>query len=159
MLARLFSKFMIKYYDNLYKLPLQRFIEFSETGNYLCFLQTWIDKITPEIEQNCKDCFLKILFQFETIDCEREKLLAEYLYNALQFEVTGKHDFKNKTFVFEKRLKAFETTVKQEKLDYSKEISILSKWLGFQIDRNKISLGDYLAHRRNYNEYCNSIKK
>jgi len=141
-------------YTDIRQLPVANFFEITKTGNF-AFMQKqdFFTSATQlfENDEYLKNAFREIVYQLPDVDCSNERLMAKILLNDLYYQIEPKPEKKKKKALYEHQLKQkFEAVVKIQTTNIDDEIGVLSKFLGFQIDRFKMSLADYLAHRKQF---------
>ena len=157
----------MKLYKSIGNLPIANFIEIQKTNN-LNYLRKDIDffdilEITDNISNEYAETWLKLIYEFDEIDCKLEQLQAYILYLKISLLIAQNNEniseankLINKIRIKELELKRkINSKIANENNfnDFDAEVSIIEKWLGQAIDAYKMSVKRYFNHRKNYQKY------
>jgi len=131
----------MNYYSNIDDLPIYNFYKIQETNDLRYLLKEFQKNELLEDEKNeLQKVYNELIFQFDEINVEIEMINALVIFNKLMHDLTKEPQYKNQYLMFEKRLTMAIESKKENESNFnlSNEISILSKFLGFQIDKKTI---------------------
>lgn len=152
-------------YDSFHTIPIFNFKEIYET-NDLRFLYKNSDLRKSVLTDSDKDklskVFSEILLEQNEISIPKHKILEIKLFlNELKYEFEQKSNIKNEILLLQKQIdielkKISETKNNTWNLD--DEITHISKFVGFFLDKMTVSAASFFSYRKAFKEYIESQK-
>lgn len=151
----------IETYNTLNTLPVFRYFEIKETGNYNYLYKIDIDKIKlMPIKKNdrLKEIFDFFIFEFDTLNLENIKIEANILRLNLLVSV-NENDVKSKNELNKelKKQELIKPEYGQKDFNLDNELIILSKWIGYRLDKFTLTTKEYLKIRELYSKEAEKL--